>query len=112
MAVLFQNASELGVPQIPVRSSSRAATAAASATRDTGESALRSATQAGPKLAKKYPSNTRAVIKNRPRVLVYSPSTTMTMTINTATTEAVTNATAKGFGVMNRLRFNLKLGMI
>ncbi|SUZ95880.1 uncharacterized protein METZ01_LOCUS48734 [marine metagenome] len=112
MAVLFQKASELGVPQIPIRSSSRAVTAAANATLDTCESALWSATQAGPKLQKQYPSNTRAVSRKRPLVLVYSPSTTMTMTISTAKTDAATSPIANGLGFIKRLSLNLKRGMI
>ena len=72
------------MPQIPVSSSSRAAAAVAHATPDTAEPGFRSASQTGPRLEKKYAPKTRAVSSIRPLVLVYSPSTTMAMTINTA----------------------------
>lgn len=95
------------MPQIPVNSSAKAATAAINAACDNWDSDLRSTTHAGPRLQKKYPSSTRAVRRNRPLVLVYSPRTTIAITINTATTEATMKPNPNDLAVTNRLEFNL-----
>ena len=105
IAALFQKASELGVPQMPVSKTSTAAAAVNNASRATLESGLRSADQAGARLVKKYPSNNKAVSRKRPLVLVYSPRTTIVTTINTATTKNNMNPIPYDLGVIIQLRF-------
>ena len=95
------------MPQIPINNSAKATTAAANAACDNWDSGLRSTTHAGPRLQKKYASRTRVVRRNRPLVLVYSPRTTIAITINTATTEATMKPNPNDLAVRNRLEFNL-----
>ena len=95
------------MPQMPINSSAKATIVAANADCDNWDSDLRSDTHAGPRLQKKYPSSTKAVRRNRPLVLVYSPRTTIAITINTATTEATMKPNPNDLAVRNRLEFNL-----
>ena len=79
---------------MPVATKTNPAPLATSPVQATGKSRPLRSNADGGMAERQKEARTRKVNSSRPRVLVYSPSTTMAITITTATTDVITNPSA------------------